>query len=139
MRKKALLGCLLAVVVFLQTEISSLGQECRIVRIFGGVPQHEVGVRLEPDTLWISKGTCVIWNNVMRTDEIKVVFEEGKICQEKSEAPSGFKLDENNCYASVWIPFGGTASLMFREKGTFEYMIDARGGKKEKGQIIVHD
>ena len=63
-------------------------QDCRIVRIYGGIPQYVEGIRIEPKTIWASKGTCVIWNNTMRTDEVKIVFEEGKKCDDMTDIKS---------------------------------------------------
>lgn len=131
--------CLALVVIAVMVSHGSLdAQDCRIVRIYGGIPQYVEGIRIEPETIWASKGTCVIWNNTMRTDEVKIVFEEGKKCDDMTDASVGFKLDAENCYVTTWIPFGGTSSLMFREEGTFEYVVEAKGGVKSKGKIMIH-
>jgi hypothetical protein len=46
-------------------------QECRVIRIHG-MAVHE-SVQLEPQTVVISKGTCVIWFNRAAAQEMKVV------------------------------------------------------------------
>ena len=67
-------------------------------------------IRLEPETISISKGTCVIWLNwAAAAQEMKVVFEDGKKCSSVSEASVGFSLDHENCYITSGIPFGGTS------------------------------
>jgi hypothetical protein len=112
-------------------------QECRIIRVHGGGPGWTDKILVEPGATFIAKGSCVIWSNWVRTDEIKIVFEEGKKCEDMTEAPVGFKMDAANCYVTTWVPLGGTSSLKFNEAGTFEYAIEAKGGQKAGGKIIV--
>ena len=68
-----------------------------------------------------------------------VVFEDGKSCVDVTDAPAGFTLNAKSCYVTSWIPFTGTSSLRFMEKGTYTYVVEAKGmqDKKVKGQIIV--
>jgi hypothetical protein len=51
----------------------------------------------------------------------------------------GFSLNAQGCYVTNWMPFGGTSSLRFMEKGTYEYTVEAkkRGDVTAKGRIIV--
>ena len=131
------LTAVIAMAIFFAYGEVSIAQECRIVRIHGGVAGSAKKVDIEPQTLWISKGGCVIWNNWVRTDEIKVIFEEGKKCEDMTDSPMGFKLDAANCYVTTWIPLGGTSSLRFNEEGAFEYSVEAKGGIKARGKIVV--
>ncbi len=119
-------------------------QDCRIIRIHG-MAVHE-SIKLEPETVLVSKGACMIWFNRAAANEIKVVFEEGKRCASVSDAPVGFSLDHQECYVTSWIPFGGTSSLRFNEEGTFKYVIEATGGnlgqkgrKVAEGRIVVRE
>jgi len=113
-------------------------QECRLVRLHGGIGATVSEIRIEPRTLWISKGTCVIWSNWVRTDEVKVKFEEGKKCEDVTDAPVGFTLDPDNCYVTDRISLGGTSSLRFNEAGTYKYVVEAAGGViKARGEIGV--
>jgi len=52
---------------------------------------------------------------------------------------NGVQLNEHSCYVTSWIPFAGTSSLRFMQKGTYKYVVEAKGQKnvEAKGQIIV--
>ena len=132
----------LAMIILLAKQGAINAQDCRLIRI-QGMETHE-SIRVEPESLWISKGTCVIWVNRAAAPEVKIVFEDGKKCSSVSEAPTGFSLDHENCYVTSWLPLGGTSSLRFKEEGTFEYAIDVTGGdigekgkRVAKGRIVV--
>jgi len=133
--------CALFILAGTQT---AAAQECRVIRIHGLVA-HDA-VKVEPESLSISKGTCVIWFNRSTANEIKVVFEEGKQCASVTDAPTGFSLNHEQCYVTSWVPFGGTSSLRFTEKGTYEYAIELavgdepeRGKRVSSGTIIVRE
>jgi len=112
-------------------------QECRVVRLWGGVGGNIEDIRIEPKTIWISKGTCVIWINWIRAPEVQVVFEEGRKCEDITDAPTGFKLDAKDCYVTSFVSAGETSSLRFTEKGTFIYEVRTTRGPKEAGEIVV--
>jgi len=134
-----LLASIIAMAVLLARQQTANAQDCRIIRIQGMVTHGSIHV--EPKTLWISKGTCVIWFNRSSTEEVKVIFEDGKRCSSVSDAPVGFSLDHESCYVTSWISFGGTSSLRFMEAGTYEYVIEAKGmeGVKIRGQLVVEE
>ena len=143
MNKKKLLIAVGLVLVFsiaiFQTNQGTVNaKETRIVRIFGGETYSLKSIRLEPQYLTISKDTVVIWNNWARAHEVKVIFEEGKKCEDVTDAPTGFKLDAANCYVTSWIPLGGTSSLKFTEKGVYKYVVETSGGVKGRGEIRVN-
>lgn len=121
--------------LLMMTAGEAYAQECRLIRIQGGGTSAEI--YLEPETVRISKGTCVIWSNWVGAKEVSVVFEEGKKCEDMTEAPTGFKMTAENCYVTSWIALGGTSSLRFTEAGTFNYTASATGDMKAKGVIIV--
>jgi hypothetical protein len=116
---------------------SSVAQQTRVIRLQGSASNSQNGVRIEPDTMLISKGGVVIWNNWARSSDVKIIFQEGKVCQDVTSAPMGFTLDAKQCYVTTWIPFGGTSSLRFTEKGNYHYVVEAAGGAKSKGAIRV--
>jgi hypothetical protein len=69
-----------------------------------------------------------------------VIFEDGKSCDDSSDAPSGFSMKADGCYVTSWITFGGTSSLHFTEPGTFTYTVEAKTAgqiRKTKGKILV--
>lgn len=117
-------------------------QECRIVRISGGTGVQTDGLWIDPDVLMVPKGSCVIWINWVRKEDVTVKFEEGKKCQDVTDAPTGFSMNTEGCYVTSWIPLGGTSSLTFKEAGTYEYVAYTRlgyeaGGVIAKGKIVV--
>lgn len=111
--------------------------DARIVRIMGGDSYNVKSIRLEPEILSVSPGSVVIWNNWARSYEVKIIFEDGKVCDDVSDAETGFKMDSKNCYVTTWIKLGGTTSLRFNEKGIYKYTVETPGGIKGKGAIRV--
>lgn len=124
---------------------SADAQEHRLVRILGalstGAAELKQPITLDPPTLSIPKGTVVTWLNWSRNSEcVQISFEDGKRCEDGTEAPSGFSMRTDGCYVTSWISFGGTSSLLFTEPGTFSYVVEAKTGgevRKETGQIVV--
>jgi hypothetical protein len=120
-------------------------QEQQLVRILGGITTgaNELSkpITIEPPTMTVSKGAVVMWLNWSRNSEcVQVVFEDGKTCEDGSDAPSGFAMQANGCYVTSWITFGGTSSLRFTQPGTFTYTVEAKTGgevRKATGKILV--
>jgi hypothetical protein len=112
-------------------------QECRLIQVHGRT-EHP-SIMIEPATAFLSKGDCVVWFNRVTAKEIQVVFEEGKRCVDVTKAPMGFSLNEQSCYVTSWLPFTGTSSLRFMEKGTYKYVVKAKGMSdiRAEGQIVV--
>ena len=135
------LGLALTLVVglFLMTHVTiSAADECKIVRIISTVTYQEVS--LDPKTLEVDKGTCVIWFNKASKSHVEIAFEEGKkVCEDVVEASMDFKLDEKNCFiTTTHIPPFGTASLVFKKEGAYDYVAQIQGtSTKVKGQIKV--
>lgn len=110
----------------------------RIIRIFGGYTQSEEKLRIEPETVLIAKGDVVVWLNWAKAREVKVVFEEGKVCEDVTEAALVFKLDPaKQCFVTSWIPLGGTSSLRFVQNGRYRYVVETSTGIKSSGMIQV--
>ena len=126
-----------AMIIYLSNLGTTFAQECRIIRIIGMVLHQSV--RIEPETFLVSKGDCVVWFNRAVAEDVKVIFEDAKKCASVTNAPVGFSADSAGCYVTTWMPFGGTSSLRFMEKGTYGYVIEVKGmpGVKIKGQLQV--
>jgi hypothetical protein len=142
MKKKRLLiavglSFVFTMVMYLSNYETTFAQECRIVRIIG-LEMHR-SVRIEPETLLVSKGDCVVWFNRAEAEDIKVSFADAKKCMSVTNAPVGFSADSAGCYVTNWIPFAGTSSLRFMEKGFYDYVLEVKGmpGVKIKGAIEV--
>jgi hypothetical protein len=120
-------------------------QQQQMVRIMGGIEtgasEMNKPIYIEPPTLTISEGGIVTWLNWSRNSEcVQVIFEDGKSCDDSSDAPSGFSMKTDGCYVTSWITFGGTSSLHFTEPGEFSYKIEAKTGgqiRKTTGKILV--
>ena len=76
-----------------------------------------------PGTLKISPGTTVIWVNHSRTPQ-EILFLDKKVVIACS-SPVNFFVGKDGSYESAKIPFGGTASLCFTEKGKYAYLVKA--------------
>jgi hypothetical protein len=139
-RKYLLLGLAFIVCcVFLTNQASA--QECRIIRLYATALPVPQKVSLEPQILQIKKGGCVIWANWVRSpQELEIIFQEGKICKDMTESPTGFTLDGQNCYVTSFVEMGKTSSLVFVEEGTFKYVARLGTGTaftEASGKIIV--
>ena len=127
---------LVVTILMIGPGLAGAAEECRLVKITG-TRSPNVSVRIEPETVSISKGDCVVWINWTRAVAIKVLFREGKKCEAASQAPVGFKMDApTGCYTTGVIPLGATSSLMFVEEGTFDYQVEA-DGTTGRGRIVV--
>ena len=126
--------CMITIILFLPEPVNSY--ECRVIRIFGEATQAGK-IHLEPNILTISKGTCVIWLNWSKEQEVMVTFDESQRCHDVTDAPAFFALDAANCYVTSWIANGGTSSLRFNDSGEFQFTITNTDGSTTKGRIFV--
>jgi plastocyanin len=75
----------------------------------------------KPATITSEPGTTVIWLNRSR-HPIELLFLDKKVVL-ACGSPVNFIIGKGGAYESAKIPFGGTASLCFLEKGRFDYKI----------------
>jgi hypothetical protein len=127
----------LTMIIFLSNLAKTSAQECRIIIIHG--KSGEALITVEPETIFLSKGDCVVWFNRFSELPVKVKFEEGKRCVDVTKLPIGFSLNEQNCYVTSYMPLAGTSSLRFMEKGIYRYVVNPKGRDdiKAEGQIVV--
>ena len=78
---------------------------------------------LSPDTLVSEPGTTVVWVNQSK-QPAEILFLDKKVTL-ACGSPVNFFVGKDGAYESAKIPFGGTASLCFTEKGKFEYIYKA--------------
>jgi len=106
------LMCFIAVAAAAEQAAEETKTESRIVAV-------SAREGLNPATLQAAPGTTVIWvNHSNQPAEIR--FPEKKVTL-ACGAPVNFFIGQDGSYESAKIPFGGTASLCFVEKGKFEY------------------
>ena len=79
------------------------------------------GVTVEPTNLRSGPGTTVIWVNHSRSP-VEILFLDKKVVF-ACGVPVNFFVGKESAYESGKIPFGGTASLCFIEKGKYDYMV----------------
>jgi hypothetical protein len=77
---------------------------------------------VDPVNINSAPGTTVIWVNFSKTP-VELLFLDKKVTT-ACGSPVNFFVGKNGAYESAKIPFGGTASLCFLEKGKFEYMVN---------------
>jgi len=139
--KKVLAGGMIfafTIAMFLANQEGIRAQDIRTIRILGGSSHNFHRIRIEPQTIQVSEETVVVWNNWARTNEVELVVEDTKKCQEVKEVSTGFEFEpEKKCSVTERIPCGETSSLRFTERGTFEYVIKAQGADSAKGLVVV--
>ena len=75
---------------------------------------------VKPSTIKSGPGTAVVWVNHDR-QPIEILFLDKKVVL-ACGSPVNFFVGKDGAYESGKIPFGGTASLCFTEKGKYEYV-----------------
>lgn len=96
---------------------------------------------VDPLNLNSEPGTTVIWVNFSKTP-IELLFLDKKVTV-ACATPVNFFIGKDGAYESAKIPFGGTASLCFTEKGKFEYMVNTSSTfypdkmKEQRGVIWI--
>ena len=106
--------------------------ECQIIRIRSGeMPQS---IALNPQTLTISAGDCVVWFNASG-GLIQVTF-TGSV--EKIANPGGFVQSKEHLVTS-WFSHGVVKSMQVMEKGIYDYTIKTKqpDSKEMVGKIEV--
>lgn len=120
---------------------AALATEAKIIKIepVENKAGKLVGMFIDPKKLVIEKDTIVIWLSGIPGQEIQVIFEEGKTCQDVTADPYQFKLNAaTSCYVTNWIPYGASSSLRFPESGTFDYVVTTEDGKmKFPGKLVI--
>ena len=139
MKKKTLMvvGIVFALSFLLLTYKTINANECRIVRLSGGTTYSKQKVHIEPETLLIQEGGCVVWYNGSKAGDITIKFEKvvdtsirGMVC------PVGFKHGKKQSCATTISP-GKTSSLTFNKEGEFKYYVEAGPDVHQECRIIV--
>jgi len=75
----------------------------------------------KPPSFSSEAGTTVIWVNHSRSP-LEILFLDKKVVL-ACGSPVNFFIGKDGAYESAKIPFGGTASLCFTEKGKYDYIV----------------
>lgn len=96
----------------------------------------------KPATLTSQPGTTVIWLNRSRFP-MEILFLDKQVVL-ACGSPVNFIVGKDGAYESAKIPFGGTASLCFLEKGRYDYKVkssrtfyDQEFLQEQRGSIII--
>ena len=125
MKRKRLIAIITILIsVFCMTGFSFAAEEkAEEIKVIQKIVVVETRAGLSPSTLVSEPGTTVIWVNQSK-QPAEILFTDNKVTI-ACNAPVNFFVGKDGAYESAKIPFGGTASLCFIEKGKFEYMYKA--------------
>jgi plastocyanin len=147
MRRKGLviIVALCIGICFLNGLIFAAEEEVEELKITNEIVRITAKEGAFPPNLTSKPGTTVIWVNNARST-LEVLFLDKKVTL-ACGSPVNFFVGEGGAYESGKIPYGGTASLCFTQKGTYEYVVTvsrtikkpAWGGLEEqkRGTIII--
>ncbi len=123
-REKLMVMSTLLIVIFCLTGLTFAAEEkVEEIKVINRVITINSEQGVNPSTLSSKPGTTVIWVNYSRTPA-EILFLDKKVVLACS-SPVNFFIGKDRAYESAKIPFGGTASLCFTEKGKYEYILKA--------------
>jgi len=125
MRRKRFVAIVIVLIgVFCMTGLSFAAEEkAEEIKVIQKIVVIEERAGLSPATLDSEPGTTVIWVNQSK-QPAEILFTDKKVTL-ACASPVNFFIGKDGAYESAKIPFGGTASLCFTEKGKFEYIYKA--------------
>jgi plastocyanin len=123
-RRKQLIGLVAALVVLCNVGFAYAAEEtAEEVKVMNKIVTVKTYEGLMPPTLSSQPGTTVIWVN-HSPQPVEILFLDKKVVL-ACGSPVNFFVGKDGAYESAKIPFGGTASLCFTEKGKYEYVFKA--------------
>jgi plastocyanin len=141
-KRKAYSGLTIMIGIFLLAGVSFAAEkETEELKVINKIITLSTYQGLQPTTLESSPGTTVIWVNHSR-QPAEILFLDKKVTL-ACGSPVNFFIGKDGAYESAKIPFGGTASLCFTEKGKFDYIFKASAtyyplrDKEHKGIIWI--
>jgi plastocyanin len=108
-------------VLFLHSFTSGAEQEKKQLELINKVVTITTHYGIKPPDVVSTPGTTVIWVSQTNTPH-EILFLDKKVVMACS-SPVNFFVGKDGAYESGKIPFGGTASLCFVEKGKYEYTV----------------
>ena len=128
-------------IFFLAGFVFAAGNETEEIKIINKIITLSTNQGAQPTTLESPTGTTVIWVNQSR-DPVEILFLDKKVTL-ACGSPVNFFIGKDGAYESAKIPFGGTASLCFTEKGRFDYMFKKSStfypmeDREHKGFVLI--
>ena len=129
------------ITVFLAGVVVAAEEETEKLKAVNRIVSVSTNQGLMPANLTTSPGTTVVWVNHSR-DPIEILFMDKKVTL-ACGSPVNFFIGKDGAYESAKIPFGGTASLCFTEKGRFDYMFKKSStfypmeDREHKGYVLI--
>ena len=122
MKRKILITGILIIVISCLTGLAfAAGEKTEEIKVINKIVTITSREGVRPVTLTSKPGTTVVWVNHSRYPE-EILFLDKKVVLACS-SPVNFFVGKDGAYESAKIPFGGTASLCFTEKGRYDYII----------------
>ena len=124
-RKRLIKGAVIFVLMFCLAVFAYAAEEKaeEEVKIINKIVVLSASEGAKPVTVTSEIGTTVIWLNRSR-HPIEILFLDKQVVL-ACGSPVNFIVGKGGAYESAKIPFGGTASLCFLEKGRFNYKINS--------------
>ena len=121
-REKLIVSILLVIGFFLFTGLIFAAEgDKEEMKIINKVVKVHADEGATPASLTSPPGTTVIWVNQSPTTT-EILFLDKKVVL-ACGSPVNFFVGKDGAYESGKLPFGGTASLCFTEKGKYDYII----------------
>lgn len=122
-RKKLIKGAAIFIVMFYLPVLTFAAEEKKEeeIKIINKIVVLSAREGAKPATITSEPGTTVIWLNRSK-HPVEILFLDKKVVL-ACGSPVNFIIGKGGAYESAKIPFGGTASLCFLEKGRYDYMI----------------
>ncbi len=121
-RKKLIKGAAIFIVMFYLPVLTFAAEEkTEEIKIIHKTVVLSAREGAKPATITSEPGTTVIWLNRSK-HPVEILFLDKKVVL-ACGSPVNFIIGKGGAYESAKIPFGGTASLCFLEKGRYDYMI----------------
>jgi hypothetical protein len=127
-KTKAVLVMVCAVLL-LCSSMAYAGDGCEFIKVIKERAGGGSSVRISPEKITVPVGTCTVWINFIRDENVQVSFRENaKQCILATDAATGFqeiKLKTGEaCYYSETLSHGKTASLLWSKPGIYKYTLE---------------
>lgn len=138
---KSLALLLVAALVTFSGIKTASATEAQLIKIEPVIKNGKMdGIKIDPDTITLPKGTVVVWLSGVQGAKVKLVFNEAAACQDVTADPklTKFYTQWYDCYTTTYLPYAHTTSLAFSQVGVFHYIVETEDGKMvTTGNLII--